>query len=163
MIITLKNATRQARVYQLDQRVASAGYKSHSETVIRVDHDVNGNSQVRRKRLRHGPVLRMRAGEEVSVPAALLHDKNLRKDTTGNRPPVRIVRRETQEEYKQRLASEKKTRQDLEDRRAARAAEQSASTPEPKRTRRPRVKSPRRKTSQEMAGSADTNTSGTES
>ena len=106
LIITLQNTTKQMRVYQLDQRVAAGEYKGRSETVHRIDHDKNGNASPRRVRLRHGPVLRLLAGEVREVPAAILHDPHLRRDTRGNRPPVKIVRRETPGENAKRKEEE---------------------------------------------------------
>ena len=119
MIITIQNTTRQMRVYQLDQRVAAGEYKGRSETVNRVDHDKNGNASPRRVRLRHGPVLRLLAGETREVPAAILHDTGLRRDTRGNRPPIKIVRRESPQENAARHGAEAKAK-------AERAAQRKA-------------------------------------
>ena len=125
MIITIKNTTRQGRVYQLDQRVSSTGYKGYSETVLRIDHDAQGNSQVRRKRLRHGPVLRISAREVREVPAAIMHDKVLNADTKGSRPKIKILRRETAEENTARKSAEAQAAADLQESRlAAQAARQ---------------------------------------
>lgn len=123
MIITVRNTTKQARVYQLAWRVASGEFKGHSEDVLRVDHDASGNSEIRRKRLRHGPVLRLLAGEVKEIPAALLHDPVLRADTVGNRPPVKIVRRETPKQFDERKAEEKKAADKIARLREERAVE----------------------------------------
>lgn len=123
MIITIRNTTRQACVYQLDQRVSSVGFKGYSETVIRVTHDAQGNGQIRRQRLRHGPVLRLRAGETREVPAAILHDPKLGQDTKGPRPKIKILRRETPDENAKRKQDEAAAAEALVRRREARAKE----------------------------------------
>lgn len=126
MIITIQNTTKSMRVYQLDQRVASGEYKGRSENVNRITHDKAGNAEVRRVRLRHGPVLRLLAGEVVEVPAAILHDTNLRRDTKGKRPPVKILRRETEQEHADRKKAEAEAAAELAERRKAQAERQAA-------------------------------------
>jgi hypothetical protein len=125
MIITIQNTTKQMRVYQLDQRVAAGAFKGHSENVNRIDHDKKGNANVRRVRLRHGPVLRIRAGEAVEIPSALLHDPGLRQDTRGKRPPIKIVRRETPDEHTARKAAEAKAEEERTEMRKAAAQRQA--------------------------------------
>lgn len=126
MIITLKNTTKQMRVYQLEQRYAAGEYKSRSENVIRIRQRADGGADIRQQRLRHGPVLRLLAGEVKEVPAALLHDPKLRRDTKGKRPPLKILKRETEEEYLARLQPPAKAAQDSQDAGPSLADDQSA-------------------------------------
>lgn len=104
MIITLKNKTKRMRVYQLGQQYAAGAYKSRSENIMRLRQRADGGTDIRQERLRHGPVLRILAGETKEVPAALLHDPLLRRDTQGRNPPLAILKRESDEAYAARLA-----------------------------------------------------------
>lgn len=114
MIITLKNTTKRMLVYQLEQRYAAGSYKSRSENVVRLRSRPDGGADIRQQRLRHGPVLRLLAGETKEVPAALLHDPQLRRDTKGRRAPLKILKRESDEEHHARVHGAAKPKAALE-------------------------------------------------
>lgn len=122
MIFTLKNTTRRPIVIQLEHRVSGGAFKSRSENVTRIDHDTNGNAQVRRVRLRHPPVLRIQAGGEAEVPASVMHDKEIQKRLKAQgRPTLKVLRRESVDEWQQRKADEAKAAAELAARREATA------------------------------------------
>ena len=76
-MLRIKNITKQVQVFQIKIENSAEGFEGSHQSMYEYAGEGGENKAVRKRIIRHGPVIRLRSGEDREVPACIVRDPSV--------------------------------------------------------------------------------------